>query len=151
MANQWAYLFRVNLYDDDFTIYRDVVLLTEQSLQDFLLYIRQIYGYDSIKDARANHCNDEWGRTNPIDLFLDIPLHDFISEPNQKFYYCYDLSKEFEFFIELLDIQPAQSSLTYPYSMGGVGVPPAQYSPMELKKMNGLNKNAILHIKSSLR
>jgi len=152
MNKVWTYLFRANLYDDDFTIYRDIVILSNQSLHDLLNFIRSLYGLDSIHDAIGAHCNGEWFRLQPIDLSKNPLLVDFVVEPNQKFYYCYDLEKEFEFFVELLDIREGVVEAAYPICVKEEGIAPAQYTPFELERAKDItDKNRIIGIKSALR
>jgi len=152
MEKVWTYLFRANLYDDDFTIYRDIVILSNQSLHDLLGFIRSLYGLDSIHDAVGAHCNAEWFRLEAIDLDKNPLLMDFVVEPYQKFYYCYDLEKEFEFFVELLDIREGVAEVAYPICEKEEGFAPAQYTPFELDKgKNITDKNKIIGIKSALR
>lgn len=152
MDKAWTYLFRANLYDDDFTIYRDIVILAKQPFHDLLAFIRELYGLDSIHEAIGAHCNAEWSRLDKIDLSQNPLLMNFVVEPNQKFYYCYDLLKEFEIFVELLDIGEGETDIVYPICVKQEGVAPAQYTPVELEGIQDIkDKQRIIGIKSSLR
>ena len=132
--------FRV-FYEEDDTIYRDIVIKHNQLFFDLHQAILIAYEFDSKHQATFYRSNDSWLRGRAISLdkydieYKAEPLMMFettigseISDPNQKFIYIYDFEKNWTFQIQLIGISKEESSkITYPSISRKEGIGPSQY------------------------
>ena len=133
--------FRVYWEDDD-SIYRDVVIRHTQTFTDLHSTILKSYEFDSKHKATFYRSNDNWARGREISLEkyddkaykVDPLLMDEtamgteIKDPNQKFIYVYDFNKLWTFRVELINVDKEENKkLTYPGCVRSEGIAPSQY------------------------
>jgi hypothetical protein len=121
--------FRIYWEEDD-SIYRDIVIKHGQSFNDLHLSILSSYEFDSKHKATFYRSNDNWDRGREITLekydkpykaepllMTDTTLASEIKIPSQKFIYEYDFNKNWHFLVELLNVDKEKAGLSclYPY------------------------------------
>src|ERR1019366_5515499 len=108
--------FRIYWEDDD-SVYRDIVIRHEQSFFDLHNVILKCFEFDNKHVATFYRSNDKWQRGKEITLekydkqyqvepllMRDCPIRSEIRDPNQKFIYVYDFHKNWTFLVELINI-----------------------------------------------
>lgn len=155
--------FRVYFEEDD-SVYRDVVVRHTQSFFDMHEIILKAYEFDNKHKATFYRSNDHWQRGRQITLeqydeqFNVAPLMmketiigSEIKQPNQRFVYQYDFNKNWTFLIELINVSKEESSkITYPSVIRTEGIAPSQYGTKgllgekfaDVEEKYDLNKNA---------
>jgi hypothetical protein len=132
--------FRIYFEEDD-SIYRDVVVRHTQSFLQLHQVILKAYEFDSKHQATFYRSNDNWQRGREISLekydkaYKADPLlmeattvGSEIRDPNQKFVYQYDFVKNWGFLVELINVSKEESGkLDYPAVVKSEGIPPSQY------------------------
>ena len=133
--------FRV-YWEDDESIYRDVVIKHTQNFADLHQVILKSYEFDSKHKATFYRSNDNWLRGREISLekyedkkykvdpllMADTVLGSEIKDPNQKFIYVYDFNKMWTFMVELINVDKEENKkLTYPSCIRTEGIAPSQY------------------------
>ena len=133
--------FRV-FYEEDDTVYRDIVIKHNQLFFDLHQAILTAFEFDSKHQATFYRSNDSWMRGRAISLekyagveykaeplmMLEIAIGSEISDPNQKFIYVYDFEKNWTFQIQLIGISKEENSkITYPSISRKEGIGPSQY------------------------
>ncbi|MES2849574.1 MAG: hypothetical protein V4685_11000 [Bacteroidota bacterium] len=133
--------FRVYWEDDD-SIYRDVVVRHTQTFADLHGIVLKSYEFDSKHKATFYRSNDKWVRGREISLekyddkdykvdpliMADIALGSEIKDPNQKFIYVYDFNKLWTFRVELINVDKEENKkMTYPGCVRSEGIAPPQY------------------------
>lgn len=132
--------FRVYFEEDD-SIYRDVVIKHTQSFTQLHLAILKAYEFDSKHQATFYRSNDNWQRGREISfekydrnykvpplLMSDTTIGSEIRDPNQNFVYQYDFVKNWSFLVELINVSKEESSkLEYPAIIKKEGIGPSQY------------------------
>jgi Plasmid pRiA4b ORF-3-like protein len=132
--------FRVYFEEDD-SIYRDVVVRHTQSFLHLHQIILKAYEFDSKHQATFYRSNDNWQRGREISLekyekaykaepllMEATPIGSEIRDPNQKFVYQYDFVKNWGFLVELINVSKEESGkLDYPAVVKSEGIPPSQY------------------------
>lgn len=133
--------FRVYFEEDD-TIYRDIVIKHNQSFFELHQMILSAYEFDSIHQATFFRSNENWQRGRAISLeeYNDVeyrvaPLDMFettigseIRDTEQKFIYLYDFKKNWSFKIQLITVSKEENSkTTYPSITRKEGIGPSQY------------------------
>ena len=133
--------FRV-YWEDDESIYRDVVIKHTQNFADLHLCILKSYEFDSKHKATFYRSNDNWLRGREISLekyedkvykvepmlTADVTMGSEIKDPNQKFIYVYDFNKLWTFMVELINVDKEESKkITYPACIRTEGIAPSQY------------------------
>jgi hypothetical protein len=132
--------FRVYFEEDD-SIYRDVVVKHTQTFLQLHQVILRAYEFDSKHQATFYRSNDNWQRGREISLekydkaykveplLMDTtPIQAEIRDPNQKFIYVYDFVKNWSFLVELINVSKEESGkLDYPAVVKSEGIPPSQY------------------------
>lgn len=132
--------FRVYWEDDD-SVYRDIVIKHTHTFFDLHNTILKCFDFDSKHSATFYRSNDSWQRGKEITLekydktykvepllmkeaLLGTQTHD----PNQKFIYVYDFHKVWTFRVELININKEEDSRqTYPSCIRSEGIGPSQY------------------------
>src|SRR3954464_12049837 len=107
--------FRIYFEEDD-SIYRDVVIKHTQTFLQLHQVILKAYEFDNKHQATFYRSNDQWQRGKEITLqkydkdykvaplLMDATLIGTeIFDPNQKFIYVYDFNKNWVFQIELIN------------------------------------------------
>ena len=133
--------FRV-YWEDDESIYRDVVIKHTQNFADLHYCILKSYEFDSKHKATFYRSNDNWLRGREISLekyddkvykvdpmiMADITMGSEIKDPNQKFIYVYDFNKFWTFMVELINVDKEENKkITYPSCIRTEGIAPSQY------------------------
>ncbi len=133
--------FRV-YWEDDESIYRDVVIKHTQNFSDLHQCILKSYEFDSKHKATFYRSNDNWLRGREISLekyedktykvdpllMAETVLGSEIKDPNQKFIYVYDFNKLWTFMVELINVDKEENKkLSYPSCIRTEGIAPSQY------------------------
>lgn len=133
--------FRIYWEDDD-SIYRDVVIKHIQNFADLHLCILKSFEFDSKHKATFYRSNDNWLRGREISLekyddkvykvvpmiMTEVTMGSEIKDPNQKFIYVYDFNKFWTFKVELINVDKEENKkLTYPVCIRTEGIAPSQY------------------------
>lgn len=132
--------FRVYFEEDD-SIYRDIVIKHTQNFKDLHDAILKAYEFDSKHQATFYRSNDNWqqGREIALEIY-DIPhkvqplimrettIGSEIKNTNQRFTYTYDFHKQWNFLVELINVSKEEDSkLVYPAVARAEGIGPKQY------------------------
>lgn len=132
--------FRIYWEDDD-SVYRDIVLRPTHSFIDLHKCILKCYEFDNKHKATFYRSNDKWQRGKEITLekydrqYKAEPLlmnkttvGSEIRNTNQKFIYTYDFNKNWTFMVELININKEENAkTTYPSCVRYEGIAPSQY------------------------
>jgi hypothetical protein len=132
--------FRVYFEEDD-SIYRDVAIKHTQSFTDLHNAILKAYEFDSKHQATFYRSNDNWQRGREITfekydrnykvaplLMSETTIGSEIRDPNQKFIYVYDFTRNWSFLVELISVSKDESSkVDYPAVVRKEGIGPSQY------------------------
>jgi hypothetical protein len=133
--------FRIYWEDDD-SIYRDVVIKHTQNFADLHLAILKSFEFDNKHKATFYRSNDNWLRGREISLekysdkvykvdpliMMEITMGSEIKDPNQKFIYVYDFNKFWTFMVELINVDKEENKkLMYPVCVRTEGIAPSQY------------------------
>lgn len=133
--------FRVYWEDDD-SVYRDIVIRHTQNFADLHTTILKSYEFDSKHKATFYRSNDNWVRGREISLekyedklykadpliMADTLMGSEIKDPNQKFIYVYDFNKLWTFRVELIQVDKEENKkVTYPGCIRSEGIAPPQY------------------------
>ncbi|MCM5526964.1 plasmid pRiA4b ORF-3 family protein [Parasegetibacter sp. NRK P23] len=137
--------FRAYFEEDD-SIYRDIVIKHTQSFRELHQMILKSYEFDSKHAATFYRSNDNWQRGREISLekydkeykadpllMDDTTIGSEIRDPNQKFIYVYDFAKNWTFLVELINVSKEENPrLEYPSITRTEGIPPSQYGTKSL-------------------
>jgi hypothetical protein len=133
--------FRIYWEDDD-SIYRDVVIKHTQNFADLHLCILKSFEFDSKHKATFYRSNDSWLRGREISLekyadksykvepmiMTEVTMGSEIKDPNQKFIYVYDFNKFWTFMVELINVDKDENKkFAYPVCIRTEGIAPSQY------------------------
>jgi len=132
--------FRIYFEEDD-SIYRDVVTKHTQTFLQLHQVILKAYEFDNKHQATFYRSNDNWQRGREISLqkydkaykaepllMEATPIGSEIRDPNQKFIYVYDFVKNWSFLVELINVSKEENGkLDYPAVIKSEGIPPSQY------------------------
>lgn len=133
--------FRIYWEDDD-SIYRDVVIKHTNNFVDLHEAILKSFEFDTKHKATFYRSNDHWLRGREISLekyddreykvdpliMADVILGSEIRDPNQKFVYVYDFNKYWTFMVELINVDKEENKkITYPSCIRTEGIAPSQY------------------------
>ncbi len=132
--------FRI-YFEEDESIYRDVVIRHTQTFFDLHETILKAYEFDNKHKATFFRSNDHWQRGREISLekydkeykappllMKETTIGSEIKDPNQKFIYWYDFNKNWTFLVELINVSKEESSrITYPSAVRAEGIAPSQY------------------------
>src|SRR5688572_33236988 len=132
--------FRVYFEEDD-SIYRDVAIKHTQSFTNLHNAILKAYEFDSKHQATFYRSNDQWQRGREISLekypknypkepllMADTPIGTEIKDPNQKFIFVYDFTRNWTWLVELIGVSKEENAkLDYPAVTKTEGIAPSQY------------------------
>lgn len=132
--------FRV-YFEEDESIYRDVVIRHTQTFFDLHETVLKAYEFDNKHKATFFRSNDHWQRGREISLekydrdykvapllMKETTIGSEIKDPNQKFIYWYDFNKNWTFLVELINVSKEESSrISYPSAVRAEGIAPSQY------------------------
>src|SRR3984885_225963 len=155
--------FRI-YYEEDESIYRDVAARHTQSFLDLHDAILKAYEFDNKHKATFYRSNDHWVRGREISLekyekdyqappllMSETTIGSEIKDPNQKFTYLYDFTKNWYFLVELINVSKEENSkLEYPAVLKSESIGPSQYGTRgligdklaEVEEKYDLNKSA---------
>lgn len=133
-------------YEEDDSVYRDVVIKHTQTFADLHQAVLKAFEFDNKHQATFYRSNDTWQRGREITLqkyekeykaepliMSETPISSEIKDPNQKFVYAYDFKKGWTFLIELINVSKEESpKITYPTTIRVEGIGPAQYGTKSL-------------------
>lgn len=133
-------------YEDDESVYRDIVIKHTQTFADLHNAILKAFEFDNKHAATFYRSNDNWQRGREISLqqydkeykavpliMADTTIGSEIKDPNQKFIYTYDFVKGWAFLIELINVSKDESpKINYPATARTEGIGPAQYGTKSL-------------------
>ena len=133
-------------YEEDDSVYRDIVIKHKQTFADLHNAILKAYEFDNKHQATFYRSNDHWQRGREITfqkydkqyqaeplLMSETTIGSEIKDPNQKFIYAYDFAKGWSFLIELINVSKEENSkVTYPSVVRIEGIGPAQYGTKSL-------------------
>ncbi len=132
--------FRI-YWEEDESIYRDVVIRHTQTFLDLCNAILKSYEFDNKHKATFYRSNDNWQRGREISLekydksykaepliMAEVSIGSEIRDPNQKFVFEYDFNKNWHFMVELINVEKEENSkLDYPACVRTEGIAPSQY------------------------
>lgn len=133
--------FRV-YFEEDESVYRDVVIRHSQSFLDLHEIILKSYEFDNKHKATFYRSNDHWQRGREISLekyedkeykaapllMKDTTVGSEIRDPNQRFIYLYDFNKNWSFLLELINVSKEENpKISYPSTIRTEGIAPSQY------------------------
>ena len=132
--------FRVYFEEDD-SVYRDVVIRHDQTFFDLHETILKAYEFDNKHKATFFRSNDHWQRGREITLEVyekeyraepllmkETDIRSQIRDPNQRFIYLYDFNKNWSFLVELINVSREENPrITYPSMVRTEGIAPSQY------------------------
>ncbi len=132
--------FRV-YFEEDESIYRDVVIRHTQSFFDLHEAILKAYEFDNKHKATFFRSNDHWQKGREISLEVyekdykapPLLMHETsigseIRDPNQRFIYLYDFNKNWSYLIELINVSKEENpKISYPSVARVEGIAPSQY------------------------
>ncbi|MCW3081852.1 hypothetical protein [Segetibacter sp.] len=133
-------------YEDDESVYRDIVVKHTQTFADLHSAILKAYEFDNKHAATFYRSNDSWQRGREISLqkyekeykaepliMSETTIGSEIKDPNQKFIYTYDFVKGWTFLVELINVSKEETPKTsYPSTARTEGIGPAQYGTKSL-------------------
>ncbi len=136
-------ILRFRIYwEDDESIYRDILIKHQQPFVELHKAILSGYEFDSKHQATFFRSNDQWMRGREISLeryaeqtykvepllMEEVNLGSEVKDPNQKFIYVYDFVKQWTFRVELIGVdKEADTKITYPACIRKEGIAPSQY------------------------
>jgi hypothetical protein len=132
--------FRIYFEEDD-SVYRDIAIRHTQHFSDLHQTILKSFEFDSKHQATFFRSNDKWQRGREISLekydkdykadpllMSETPIGTEIRDPNQKFVYVYDFTRNWTFLVELISVSKEENAkLTYPLAVRAEGIAPSQY------------------------
>ncbi|MBI5858657.1 MAG: hypothetical protein HZB42_13550 [Sphingobacteriales bacterium] len=133
--------FRV-YFEEDESVYRDVVIRHSQSFFDLHETILKSYEFDNKHKATFFRSNDHWQRGREISLekyddreykappllMREATVGSEIRDPNQRFIYLYDFNKNWSFLLELINVAKEENpKISYPSMIRTEGIAPSQY------------------------
>jgi hypothetical protein len=133
-------------YEDDDSVYRDVVIKHTQSFLDLHYAILKSYEFDNKHKATFYRSNDSWQRGREISLekydkeyraepliMEQTTIGSEIRDTNQRFIYVYDFDKNWTFLLELINVSKEENPrLIYPATSRTEGIGPQQYGTKSL-------------------
>ena len=132
--------FRI-YFEQDESMYRDIVIRHTQTFHDLHEAILKSYEFDNKHKATFFRSNDHWQHGREISLEIyekeykaspllmsETTIASEIRNPNQKFIYLYDFNKNWTFLVELINVSKDEDpKISYPASIRTEGIPPSQY------------------------
>ena len=157
--------FRIYWEDDD-SVYRDIVIKHSHTFSDLHHEILRCYEFDNKHKATFFRSNDKWQRGKEITLekyekayavppliMSETTIGSEIKDTNQKFIYVYDFNKNWTFMVELINVNKEENSrISYPSCARNEGIGPSQYGTKgliseklaEIEEKYDLNAEALL-------
>ena len=128
-------------WEDDDSIYRDIVIKHVQTFFDLHSSILKCFEFDNKHSATFYKSNDKWQRGKEITLekynkaytvqpllMNETTVGSELRDPNQKFIYVYDFHKNWTFMVELINVNKDEDhKIMYPSCIRTEGIGPSQY------------------------
>jgi hypothetical protein len=130
-----VYKFRVIL-DAEEDIFRDIAILSDDTLEDLHNAIFNSFGFDGMEVASFYTCDDTWNQDDEIPMFdsgdvpgeqktmSDYQLEDLLDKQNTKIIYVYDFINMWTFLVELAAIEDQIPGNIYPETIFSHGEMP---------------------------
>ena len=130
-----VYKFRVIL-DAEEDIFRDIAILSDDTLEDLHNAIFNSFGFDGMEVASFYTCDDTWNQEDEIPMFdsgdvpgeqktmSDYQLEDLLNKQNTKIIYVYDFINMWTFLVELAAIEDQIPGNIYPETIFSHGEMP---------------------------
>jgi hypothetical protein len=130
-----VYKFRVIL-DAEEDIFRDIAILSEDTLEDLHNAIFNSFGFDGMEVASFYTCDTTWNQEDEIPMFdagdvpgeqktmSDYQLSDLLDKQNTKIIYVYDFINMWTFLVELAVIEDQIPGNNYPETIFSHGEMP---------------------------
>jgi hypothetical protein len=130
-----VYKFRVIL-DAEEDIFRDIAILSDDTLEDLHNAIFNSFGFDGMEVASFYTCDDTWNQEDEIPMFdsgdvpgeqktmSDYQLEDLFDKQNTKIIYVYDFINMWTFLVELAAIEEQIPGNIYPETIFSHGEMP---------------------------
>ena len=130
-----VYKFRVIL-DAEEDIFRDIAILSDDTLEDLHNAIFNSFGFDGMEVASFYTCDATWNQEDEIPMFDagDVPgeqktmsnyqLSDLLHKQNTKIIYVYDFINMWTFLVELAAIEDQIPGNSYPETIFSHGEMP---------------------------
>ena len=130
-----VYKFRVIL-DAEEDIFRDIAILSDDTLEDLHNAIFNSFGFDGMEVASFYTCDDTWNQEDEIPMFdsgdvpgeqktmSDYQLEDLLDKQNTKIIYVYDFINMWTFLVELAAIEDQIPGNSYPETIFSHGEMP---------------------------
>ncbi len=130
-----VYKFRVIL-DAEEDIFRDIAILSEDTLEDLHNAIFNSFGFDGMEVASFYTCDATWNQEDEIPMFdagdvpgeqktmSDYQLSDLLDKQNTKIIYVYDFINMWTFLVELAAIEDQIPGNSYPETIFSHGEMP---------------------------
>lgn len=149
-----AFKFRIVIdVNSDETIFRDILIRENQTFEDFHEAIQTAYNFQGGVMASFYLSNEEWDKGEEIALMnmadergkgpkmMDSTLiSDVIENIDQKLIYVYDFMRMWCFYVELIEIEDANSVQQYPLLAMSFGDAPLEDSKdIDLGEMPMMN------------
>ena len=131
--------FRI-YFEEDESVYRDVVVRHTHTFLDLHQAILKAYEFDNKHAATFYRSNDQWQQGREISLevydkeykappliMANTKIASEIKSPNQRFLYLYDFVKGWNFLIELINVSNEEDpNKEYPSRVRSEGLAPSQ-------------------------
>jgi hypothetical protein len=132
--------FRV-YFEEDESVYRDVVIRHNHTFFDLHEAILKAYEFDNKHKATFYRSNDHWQSGREISLEIydkaykaaplimnETAIGSEIRDTNQRFIYQYDFNKNWTFLLELINVSKEENpKISYPSTVRTEGIAPSQY------------------------
>ena len=130
-----VYKFRVIL-DAEEDIFRDIAILSDDTLEDLHNAIFNSFGFDGMEVASFYTCDASWNQEDEIPMFdagevpgeqktmSDYQLEDLLDKQNTKIIYVYDFINMWTFLVELAAIEDQIPGNSYPETIFSHGEMP---------------------------
>lgn len=132
--------FRI-YWEEDESIYRDIVIRHQQTFLELHEAILKSYEFDNKHEATFYKSNDAWQQGREISkekygkaykveplIMNEINIGSQIADPNQKFIFQYDFTKNWNFMMELIGVDKEEDKkIEYPACIRKEGLAPSQY------------------------
>ena len=133
-------------FEEDESVYRDIVIKHTQNFADLHGAILKSYEFDNKHQATFYRSNDNWQRGREISfekydkaykaeplIMSEVAIGTEIKDPNQKFILEYDFTRQWVFLVELINVRKEESAkITYPSTARTEGIAPPQYGTKSL-------------------
>lgn len=158
-------LLKFRVYpEDEFGVYRDVIIKHSQNFKELHEAILTAYAFDKKHQATFYRSNEDWKKGREISLeeydkaykvkpllMEETKIGNEIFSINQKFIYEYDFAKNWVFYVDLIAVVKEEAKdKTYPYVSRTEGPGPQQYAKnnvlgeqfVDIEEKYDLNKDA---------